>query len=114
MEITRIDGIDIVSTMERVDSESAAVLEEKLNNLVATGSDTILCDFSSTAYISSAGLRVLLSVTKTLARTRGRIVICSLRPNVIQVFTVAGINQIIPVYPTREVAIRTLSGKSGL
>jgi anti-anti-sigma factor len=113
MEITRIGKIDIVSLVERVDSDSAGPLEKTLNNLVATGSNVILCDFSATAYISSAGLRVLLSVTKNLVRSQGRLAICSLRPNVMQIFTVAGINQVIPVYPTRDEAIRKLSGKPG-
>ncbi len=112
MKITRVDGIDIVSMMERADSDSAGLLEKTLNNLVTGGSNVILCDFSATAYISSAGLRVLLSVTKTLVRSRGRLAICSLRSNVMQVFTVAGMDQVIPVYPTRDTAVRKLSGKS--
>ena len=113
MEITRIGEIDSVTMMGRVDSDTAGVLEKTLNNLVATGSKEILCDFSATTYISSAGLRVLLSVTKTLVRSHGRIVLCSLRPNVTEVLTIAGFNQIIPIYPTRDAAIKLLSGKSG-
>jgi anti-anti-sigma factor len=113
MEITRIGEIDSVTMMGRVDSDTAGVLEKTLDSLVATGSKEILCDFSATTYISSAGLRVLLSVTKTLVRSQGRIVLCSLRPNVTEVFTIAGFNQIIPIYPTRDAAIRILSGKSG-
>lgn len=113
MEITRFGDIDIVSMMQRVDSDTAGVLEKTLNTLVATGSKKILCDFSATAYISSAGLRVLLSITKALKRSQGRIVLCSLRPNVNEVFSIAGINQVVPVSPTRETAIKILSGNSG-
>jgi len=110
MDIMRIDEIDIVTMMERIDSDTAGVLEKTLNNLVVSGSKVILCDFSSTTYISSAGLRVLLSVTKTLVRSHGKVVLCSLRPNVIQIFTIAGFNQIIPIYPSRDAAIKILSG----
>ena len=113
MEITRIGEIDCVQVMGRVDSDTAGVLEKTLNNLLEMGSKEIVCDFSSTTYISSAGLRVLLSVTKTLIRSQGRIVLCSLRPNVNEVFRVAGFNQIIPIYPTRDAAIKILSGKTG-
>jgi anti-anti-sigma factor len=114
MEITRFGDIDIVSIMGRVDSETAGILEKTLNSLVTAGSKKILCDFSATAYINSAGLRVLLSVTKALKRTQGSIVLCSLRPNVNGIFSIAGINQVVPVYSTREEAINKLSGNSGL
>ncbi|MEI6292112.1 MAG: STAS domain-containing protein [Methanomicrobiales archaeon] len=109
MEIARFGEIDIVTMMVRVDSDTAGVLEKSLNGLMATGSKKIVCDFSTTTYISSAGLRVLLSVTKTLVRSEGRIVLCSLRPNVNEIVTIAGFNQIIPIFPTRESAIRLLS-----
>jgi anti-anti-sigma factor len=112
MDITRYEGIDIVAMADRIDSDSAGVLEKALNNLLAEGSKIILCDFSGTSYISSAGLRVLLSVTKTLLRSKGRMALCSLRPNVNEVFTISGFNQIIPIYYTREDAIKMLSGKS--
>jgi len=113
MEITRVETIDSVAMMERIDSDTAGVLEKTLNNLVATGSKEIVCDFSATTYISSAGLRVFLSITKKLARSQGRIVLCSLRPNVTDVLRIAGFDQIIQIYPTREAAIKILSGKSG-
>lgn len=112
MESTKVETIDSVAMMKRIDSDTAGVLEKTLNDLVATGSKLILCDFSATTYISSAGLRVLLSVTKTLLRSKGTVALCSLRPNVAEVFTIAGMNQIIPIYPTREAAINMLSGKS--
>lgn len=110
MEIARLNEVDIVTMMVRVDSDTAGVLEKSLTSLLETGSKKIVCDFGATTYISSAGLRVLLSVTKTLVRSEGRIVLCSLRPNVNEIFKIAGFNQIIPVFPTREAAIRHLSG----
>jgi anti-anti-sigma factor len=113
MEITRIGTIDSVTMMGKVDSDTAGVLEKTLTDLITGGSKEIVCDFSSTTYISSAGLRVLLSVTKTLARSQGRIVLCSLRPNVAQVFVIAGFNQIMKIYPTRDAAIQVLGGNSG-
>lgn len=113
MEITRIGQIDSVTMMNRIDSDTAGELEKTLHHLVATGSKEIICDFSGTTYISSAGLRVLLSVTKTLVRSQGRVVLCSLRPNVIEVFKVAGFDQFIPIYPSPEAAITILAGKPG-
>ncbi|MEI7434145.1 MAG: STAS domain-containing protein [Methanomicrobiales archaeon] len=112
-DITRIGTIDTVTMMGRVDSDTAGTLEKTLTDLMSAGSKEIVCDFSSTTYISSAGLRVLLSVTKTLVRSQGRIVLCSLRPNVALVFTIAGFNQIMKIYPTRDAAIKVLAGDSG-
>lgn len=113
MEFSRAAGVDILTVMPRVDSDSAPALENTLNSLLAGGSTRILCDFSGTSYISSAGLRVLLSVAKTLMRSRGKIALCSLRPGVSEIIKIAGINQIIPVFPSREPAIFALSGNPG-
>lgn len=113
MQVTKTGEIDIITIMERVDSDTAGELEKTLNNILTKGSKKLLCDFASTAYISSAGLRVLLSVSKTLLRSKGRIVLCSLRPNVYEVFKIAGINQIIPILPSKDAAIKLLTGSHG-
>jgi anti-anti-sigma factor len=109
MEMENAGEIDIVIMAARIDSDSAVHLEKSFNNLLSMGTKKIVCDFSGTSYISSAGLRVLLSVTKTLVRSNGRIALCALCPNVMAVFTVAGFDQIIPIYRTRDDAIKKMS-----
>ena len=113
MEITRIGTIDSVTMMGRVDSDTAGILEKTLNNLVTAGSKKLYA-ISHQPPISAVQASVYsLSVTKTLARSQGRIVLCSLRPNVHEVFTIAGFNQIMQIYPTREAAIKSIGRKSG-
>lgn len=57
--ILRLDG--------RIDAASAPILERKLNSLVEEDHLYLLLDFSRVDYLSSAGMRVLLSVSKKTA-----------------------------------------------
>lgn len=53
-------------------------------------------DFSDLAYISSAGLRVLLSAQKIMNR-QGSMVICNVNEDVMDVFDVTGFIDILTI-----------------
>ena len=65
----------------------------------------MIFDFSRTDYIASAGLRVLLSVTRDLMKTGGRVALVELRPMVHKVFDMAGFTSIFMICRSREEAI---------
>ena len=90
---------------ERIDSMTSPILEDKLTKLIGFGERTILLDFANLDYISSAGLRVLLSSAKKLKANNGALKICSLKGMVKEVFTMSGFADIIPIYQNEEEAL---------
>jgi anti-sigma B factor antagonist len=98
------DDISIISVLGRIDASSAPDLEDALNQCVNAGSGKMVLDFSGVDYVSSAGLRVLLSVRKLLVPLKGELVIAGLRPFVREVFDMTGFSRIFPLYNTTDEA----------
>jgi len=57
----------------------------------------MVVDFEDLDYISSAGLRVILKTTKTLKRTEGKIILCSMQDYVREVFEISGFDAFLPI-----------------
>ena len=105
MEIKNVGGVKVVKIVSRFDAYSAKEVESTLKELIGSGANNILCDFSETEYISSAGLRVLLATAKMLKKKQGKISLCSLKPYVEEVFQTAGFSPLFDIYPSEKEAL---------
>jgi anti-anti-sigma factor len=93
----------------RLDARSAAGFEERLLGLIAAGERSILLDFARLDYISSTGLRTLLTATKRLNEGDGRLLLCGLTANVRDVFRVSGFDTILEIHPDAATALAALA-----
>ncbi len=106
MEIQQIGSAKVVKLMERVDSITCHEVESALQTLMATNPRQVICDCSATKYISSAGLRVLLSAAKSLKRADGQLVLVCAKSNyVYEVLGLTGITHLVPVFETVDEAM---------
>ncbi len=108
MESRKSDGVLVVAMIERFDAYSAKEVETFLQERISSGTGKILCDFSGTEYISSAGLRVLLAAAKALKKAGGKIALCSLRGPVREVFETAGFTPLFPIYGDEKEALAAM------
>ena len=97
MKITKnLQGTCLTVAIEgRIDTTTAPQLEEELKAGMSGITDLHL-DFSGVEYISSAGLRVLLSAQKTMNRL-GEMVISNVNESVMDVFEVTGFVDILKI-----------------
>ena len=79
----------------RLDTTSAPDLEEELRNAL-DGVTELNFDFEKLEYISSAGLRVLLSAQKLMNRG-GSMTISNVNDTVMEVFEVTGFTDILTI-----------------
>ncbi len=79
----------------RLDTTTAPQLEAELKEDIS-GVEELRLDFADLAYISSAGLRVLLSAQKIMNR-QGSMVICNVNEDVMDVFDVTGFIDILTI-----------------
>lgn len=77
-----------VSVSGRLDTTTAPELEKTLGSQLE-GIESLTLDFGDLAYISSAGLRVLLALQKTMNR-QGQMVVTHVNDNIMEVFDVTG------------------------
>lgn len=97
MDITKTtEGTSLTLMIEgRLDTTTAPQLESELRNSI-DGIDELLLDFASLEYVSSAGLRVLLSAQKVMNR-QGSMVIRNVSEDVMDVFEVTGFVDILTI-----------------
>lgn len=75
---------------------------------IDSGDRRLVIDLAQLDYISSAGLRVLIVAGKRLSGANGKIVLCSLKDPVREVFDIAGFSSIFSVYGSHDEAIENL------
>ena len=91
-----VDGSKVVIKLEgRLDTTTAPQLEEELNGSLS-GVKDLEFDLEKLEYISSAGLRVLLSAQKTM-NNQGSMVVKNSIEEIKEIFDVTGFSDILTI-----------------
>ncbi|MBI4773707.1 MAG: STAS domain-containing protein [Deltaproteobacteria bacterium] len=98
-------GATVVSVKGRMDAASAPDFEKNMQEMIDGGQRAFAVDLSELDYISSAGLRAILSIAKRLKTLNGNFLIASLRGPVKEVFEISGFSSIIPIYDSVDAAL---------
>ena len=102
-----LETLMVIELPQRIDSVTSEEFEKNLHPLIKDNS-IILCDFSQNTYISSLGLRILLSTMKTMKKTGGTLALFALSPYVQEIFDISGFSKIFPIYLTEQAAVDDL------
>ncbi len=94
-DFKREGGILTVAISGRLDTVTSPELEKSLNDNLNDVNELVL-DFSSVEYISSTGLRVLLSLQKKMAKLGGMKVL-NVNEMVKSVFDVTGFSDVLTI-----------------
>lgn len=99
------DGDTLILVPEgRIDSSNASEFEREMNAHIDNGDVHIVVDFSRLSFISSSGMRVLLIAAKRVRRG-GKLVLCSMRDSIREIFSISGFDAIITVVKSRDEAL---------
>jgi len=96
---------NVVYLHGRLDAYAANDVEQKLNSLTAAKQVHLVLNLKELAYISSSGLRVLLSAQKKATKNQGDIRLACVQPSVKDVLDMAGFTQFFKLYDDEEDAI---------
>jgi anti-sigma B factor antagonist len=102
--ITKEGDISILSLTGSLDTNTSKGAENEMNKLIEEGRTKLLIDLSNLDYISSSGLRILLSTSKKLKPIGGEMRISGLNETVNEVFEISGFTMIFNVFKTLEEA----------
>jgi len=89
------DGALIVKVEGRIDTNTSPDLEAELKSSL-DGVTELVFDFTNVDYISSAGLRVLLSAQKTMNK-QGSMKLTGVRSEIMEIFEVTGFTDILTI-----------------
>lgn len=90
----------------RLDAVSSPTAERKVFDYINSGQYKLLLDFSGVDYLSSAGMRMLLSVTKKLKTLSGKVVLFAVTVNVMDVLKMSGFDHVLELVKTEEDGLR--------
>ncbi len=103
-----IANVLVVSFRGRLDTLTAKEAERLLGALIDADEHRMVLDLSELVFISSAGLRTLLSTAKRLAKVQGAFAVCGLQPAVHDAFVISGLDGILKIAKTPLDAIAEL------
>lgn len=99
------DGIPIVEVEGAVDAYTARELDKALKDFLAQGHRRLVLDASQMGFISSAGLRVIISTEREVRSHGGQVRVCGLNAQVRRTFEMAGLDEVLALSATREQAL---------
>lgn len=90
LEIKEIDGILTGVLSGYIDTATSELVGQEMEPLLKQANRAIEIDCSKLEYISSSGLRLLLSLRKQVAADGGSLVIRNINDEIRKVFTLTG------------------------
>lgn len=98
----------ITKTEGRVDGTNAKDFQVLLEDAIDANESAVLLDLEQLSYISSAGLRVILLIAKSLRNQKAKFAACSLSAPIREIFEISGFDKIIPIHDSQAEALAAL------
>ncbi len=107
MEITvkEMNRVSLMVVSGRVDSSTSAELGKSLTEQLDKNNNRLVVDLADVAYISSAGLRELVTALKRAKTDGGDLRLAAPSPRVLEVLGMAGLDSIFDVYDDQVEAV---------
>lgn len=97
-------GVIGVTVEGRLDAATVPTLEQTLQRLLLEGQVRLVIDLAAVNYISSSGLRAMLTARRQARSRGGDVYLCSLHPRVREIFEMVGFVSVFGIYASRDQA----------
>ena len=100
MEIStkEMKRVSLLTVSGRVDSSTAPDLDKTFQALISAGRSRLVVDMNGVEYLSSAGLRALVSAAKSAKASGGDVCVAQPSKRVREVLELAGLTSIFAMY----------------
>lgn len=100
-----MDDSVYIETSGRMDASMAPNFEAQCQKMIDKGAKYIVADLEKLEYLSSAGLRSILLISKKLKSLGGDLVFCGVHGSVEEIFSISGFSSIFEFFETPEKAL---------
>ncbi|MBK7895389.1 MAG: STAS domain-containing protein [Anaerolineaceae bacterium] len=97
--------VELITVTGRIDSSNAAEFEGGLKELTSNGRANLVLNLSGVTYMSSAGLRALVSTLKECKKRSGDMRLAAPSERVAEVLTLAGLDSLFQMYDDDTTAV---------
>ena len=109
MQITTRESYEVlvVDMQGKLDTTTSGYAYDEMVRIANSGSRKILVNLSGVEYVSSAGLRALLTAAKLVKTSGGQFKFCEPTDSVKQALDISGFHSLLSVYSTEGEAIKS-------
>ena len=107
------DDILIIRLSGRLDATCAEEVREKFNMQLNLGHNRLVLDMEEVDYLSSAGIRVLLTLWKRIDKLKGKVKLACVQSYPLSVLKISGFLTIFSMYKTIREAIESFTKTNG-
>jgi anti-anti-sigma factor len=107
LELTnrKLENAEVVAAKGRLDHATSSLLDAHCGSLLLAGCKCVVFDFNELQFLSSAGLRTLLGLSKRIHAGGGKLVFTGIRGPIRDMFDIAGFLGAFPVVDRAESGI---------
>jgi anti-sigma B factor antagonist len=107
MKITNREsyGVIIIDLNGRLETTTSGDTSDEIVRIIKAPNHKIIINLEGVEYISSAGLRVILTASKLLQSSRGELKLCSSNDQVKEVLETSGFNSLLNIYNNEKDAM---------
>jgi anti-sigma B factor antagonist len=98
IETTSYKRCSVVTVSGRVDSNTAPTFEQRLKSVIDGGQHNVILELPEVEFMSSAGLRGMVSSLKACKGGGGDLVVANPSNRVVEVMQLAGLTSLFTVY----------------
>jgi anti-sigma B factor antagonist len=103
------EGRYVIGLSGEVDLYTAPEFKQQLLDVISEGASEVIVDLTSTTFIDSTTLGVLVGGVKRLRPAGGQLsLVCSDR-NITKIFEITGLDRVFTIHGTRDEAIEAIS-----
>lgn len=106
----REDGVLVLEMSGKMDAIATPDFTAWFDSRISAGEYRFAVDCSGLSYLTSAGLRGVLTVAKQIRAKQGRLIFCGLSGVVLEVFEASGFLTILETCPTLPDARAAIQG----
>lgn len=110
--IRTIESVTVLSVKGYLDAHTAPDLEQAFQRSIADKRFRLVVNFNDLAYISSAGLGVLMQFIEDVRHNDGDIKLTNMSPRVFNVFDLLGFPMLYEIFPEEREAVAKFQNKS--
>jgi anti-sigma B factor antagonist len=106
-DVATVEGRTVISVSGEIDLSTVPGLRTEINALITGGARQLLLDLEAVTFMDSSGLNLLVGVVKLLGS--GSVGVISAKPTIRRIFSISGLDQVIPIYASVAAALEATS-----
>ena len=108
LDIEEVGDVTIAKFIDKkiLDEGNIQIIGNQLFGLVEEdGRKKIILDFSNVEYLSTAALGKLITMDKKVKAAKGKLRLCTVRPDIYEVFAITKLNKLFDMHEDQEKAL---------